>query len=166
MIKETPLLKSIAIQTIIFFCIFQFTSFIRETNMLARDTAITEMITLPSLVHGPIDVSANQKPLVLYFFAPWCQVCHASISNLQAIYEKHENLDVIAVALDFEAVDEVEQFTQQHQLTFPIVLGDNKIKTDFQVPGYPSYYVLNEQNIIISKSMGYSTELGIYLRSL
>ncbi len=134
--------------------------------MLARDTAITEQRELQTLVNGTINISAEEKPLVLYFFAPWCQVCHASISNLQSIYEKHENLDVIAVALDFQDVEEVEKFTRQHKLTFPIVLGDSKIKNDFQVPGYPSYYVLNDQNVIISKSMGYSTELGIYLRSL
>lgn len=164
--KEKPLIKSIAIQTIIFVCIFQFTSFIRETNMLARNTEITQTRELSTIASGPVNIMATEKPLVLYFFAPWCQVCHASISNLQSIYEKHENLDVIAVALDFDNREEVERFTRQHKLTFPVALGDSMLKNDFQVPGYPSYYVLNEQNIIISKSMGYSTELGIYLRSL
>ena len=134
--------------------------------MLARDTHINSETILPTLFDDTITLSAQGKPLILYFFAPWCQVCHASISNLQSIYEKNENLDVIAIALDFTDQEEVEKFTQRHQLTFPIALGNSALREQLQVHGYPSYYVLNEQNIITSKSIGYSTELGIYLRSL
>ena len=164
--KEGVLFKSLAIQTIIFICIFQFTSFIRETSMLSTDSQVTSSQSLPTLHGKEISISADGKPLVVYFFAPWCQVCHASIGNLQAIYEKNQNIDVIAIAMDFTSQEEVEKFTRQHKLTFPIALGDHLTKADFKVQGYPSYYVIDEQNLIASKSMGYSTELGIYLRSL
>jgi len=160
------LIKSITIQTIIFICIFQFTSFVRETSMLSTDTHLSVEQTFPTLHGDTLTISAKGKPLVLYFFAPWCQVCHASISNLQSIYEKHENLDVIAVAMDFTDQNEVMKFSQQHKLTFPIALGNNQLKELLQIQGYPSYYVIDEENLIASKSMGYSTELGMYLRSL
>lgn len=134
--------------------------------MLSTDTPLEVEQTLPTLYDDTVTISANGKPLVLYFFAPWCQVCHASISNLQSIYEKNDNLDVIAVALDFTDKNEVIKFSQQHQLTFPIALGNSQLKELLQVQGYPSYYIVDEENLIASKSMGYSTELGMYLRSL
>lgn len=134
--------------------------------MLSTKTPLEVEQTLPTLYDDTVTISANGKPLVLYFFAPWCQVCHASISNLQSIYEKNENLDVIAVALDFTDKNEVMKFSQQHQLTFPIALGNSQFKELLQVQGYPSYYIVDEENLIASKSMGYSTELGMYLRSL
>lgn len=121
---------------------------------------------VPTLMGEKINIASQGKKTIVYFFAPWCQICNISIGNLQSLYLKNEHLDVIAVALDYKNVDEVVNFTKQHQLTFPIALGNGAIKNTFSVSGYPSYYVLSEENIIIGKSMGYSSELGLYLRSL
>jgi peroxiredoxin len=143
--------------------------------MLSTNTPLADIATatqavvideVPTLMGETISLNAQGKTTILYFFAPWCQVCHASIGNLQAIFQKNEQLDVIAVAMDFTSHEEVMRFTSQHQLTFPIALGNEAIKQAFEISGYPSYYVLNEENVIIGKSMGYSSELGLYLRSL
>ena len=169
------MLRSFSIQAIIFLVAFQLLSFLRETSMLSTDTALTDIVTatqavvideVPTLMGETISLNAQGKTTILYFFAPWCQVCHASIGNLQALFQKNEQLDVIAVAMDFTSNEEVMGFTSQHQLTFPIALGNEAIKQTFEISGYPSYYVLNEENVIIGKSMGYSSELGLYLRSL
>ncbi|OUR61429.1 heme-binding protein [Colwellia sp. 39_35_sub15_T18] len=165
------MLRSFAIQALIFLVVFQGISLLRETSMLSTDvelTAIASQATrnVPTLMGETINLASQGKTTVIYFFAPWCQVCHVSIGNLQSLYEKNENLDVIAVALDYTRIDEVTNFTRQHQLTFPIALGNEAIKHAFSISGYPSYYVISEENTIIGKSMGYSSELGLYLRSL
>jgi len=165
------LLRSFAIQALIFFVAFQGISLLRETSMLSTDVEITTITSqatrnVPTLMGETIDLASQGKTTVIYFFAPWCQVCHVSIGNVQTLYEKNEHLDVIAVALDYTRIDEVTNFTRQHQLTFPIALGNEAIKHAFSISGYPSYYVISEENTIIGKSMGYSSELGLYLRSL
>ena len=169
------MLRSFAIQAIIFLVAFQLLSFLRETSMLATDTPLTDIVSssqvnmldeIPTLMGDTISLKAKGKTTILYFFAPWCQVCHVSIGNLQALYEKNPQVDVIAIALDFTSNNEVMKFTNKHQLTFPIALGNEVIKDKFEISGYPSYYVLNEENVIIGKSLGYSSELGLYLRSL
>lgn len=159
--------RSIAIQVVVFILLFQAMSFLRETSMLSRSTVLNDNVaTLPTLMGKPVEIKAHGKNTIIYFFAPWCQVCHVSIGNLQALYEKNENIDVIAIALDYSTIEEVNDFAAQHQLTFPIALGSAAIKNQFAITGYPSYYVLDEQNTIKGKSLGYSTELGLYLRSL
>ena len=169
------MLRSFAIQAVIFCIAFLLLSTLRETSMLSTDTAIAEITTanqsinidaVPTLMGDTVSLNAQGKTTVLYFFAPWCQVCHASIGNLQAFYQKNEQLDVIAIAMDFTSTNEVQKFTSKHQLTFPIALGNEAIKLIFEISGYPSYYVLSEDNVIIAKSMGYSSELGLFLRSL
>jgi peroxiredoxin len=165
--KGIALLRSISIQLVVFFLIFQAMSFLRETSMLSTSTQLSDpTITLPTLMGKPIPVKSQGKTTVIYFFAPWCQVCHVSIGNLQALYEKNENIDVIAIALDYSSVEEVSNFTAKHQLTFPVALGNAAVKNQFSITGYPSYYVLDEDNTIKGKSLGYSSELGLYLRSL
>lgn len=139
--------------------------------MLSTDVELTTVDSLsfeqvPTLMGETVSLNSQGKTTVLYFFAPWCQICHMSMGNLQALYEKNEHLEVVAVAMDFISIDDVMDFTKQHQLTFPIALGNEEIKQAFSISGFPSYYVISEENTIIAKSMGYSSELGLYLRSL
>ena len=139
---------------------------LRETSMLsASDDVVPVSHQLKTIMDKDIALHADGKKTILYFFAPWCQVCNLSIENLQNVYQKTPNLNVIAVALDFVDADEVKNFTVNHQLTFPVALGNELVKADYKVMGYPSYYVLDEENTIIARSLGYSSEIGLYLRS-
>ncbi|WP_286235849.1 peroxiredoxin family protein [Thalassotalea sediminis] len=159
-------MKSIAIQIIVFFLIFQLLSYFKQIDMLSTDTSMAaKEFTLPTTMGSDISLTPTKKTII-YFFAPWCSICHASIGNLQAIYEKNQNIDVIAVALDYMETNEVDDFMSRHQLTFPVAYGNEAVKKAYQVLGYPSYYIVNEQNTVIAKSMGYSTEIGLYFRSL
>lgn len=164
------MVKNLSIQFLVFLVIFQLLSWLRETSMLASNSEINLQHSLLTLTGDKVSLANSSKDenkkLVLYFFAPWCQVCHASIENLQNNYEKHNNIDVIAIALDFSDEQEVKKFVQLHKLTFPVALGNEQVKQYFQITGYPSYYVVDTNNKVIGKSLGYSTELGIYLRSL
>ena len=160
------MLRSILIQAVVFILIFNAISMLRETSMLSASSAIVPaQHQLKTLMNEDITLQANGKKTIIYFFAPWCQVCNLSIDNLQKLYQKNPKLNVIAVALDFVDVAEVNNFINNHQLTFPIALGNASVKTDFKVMGYPSYYVLNEENVIVARSLGYSSEIGLYLRS-
>ena len=139
---------------------------LRETSMLsASDDVAPVSHQLKTIMGKDITLHADGKKTILYFFAPWCQVCNLSIENLQNVYQKTPNLNVIAVALDFVDAEEVKNFTMNHQLTFPVALGNELVKADYKVMGYPSYYVLDEENTIIARSLGYSSEIGLYLRS-
>ena len=161
------MIRNILTQLLVFVLIFHTLSYLRETSMLSTSTAIADtIIELPTLMGENIQIHSAGKITVVYFFAPWCQICHVSISNLQSLYEKNEDIDVIAVAMDYMSVAEVSDFIQQHQLTFSIALGNEEIKKHFKISGYPSYYILDEQNTITGRSLGYSSQLGLYLRSL
>lgn len=160
------MLRSLLIQIVVFFIIFNAISMLRETSMLSTSEDIMPVPHhLETLMNENITLHAKGKKTIVYFFAPWCQVCNFSIENLQNVYQKNPELNVIAVALDFVDVEEVRKFTNNHQLTFPVALGNEAVKSDFQVMGYPSYYVINEENTIIARSLGYSSEIGLYLRS-
>jgi thiol-disulfide isomerase/thioredoxin len=161
------LFRSLLIQTFVFLLIFNAVSMLRETDMLSASADVTPAPqTLKTLKNNVITLHAEGKKTIVYFFAPWCQVCNFSIDNLQSFYLENPEINVIAVALDFVDEEEVMKFTNNHQLTFPVALGNEQVKADFKVLGYPSYYVLDGQNTVIARSLGYTTEIGLYLRSL
>ena len=161
------MLRSLVIQILFFVAVFNILSIFNASSMLPDDTKVASIEqVLPSLDEKTIPITATNKTKVLYFFAPWCQICHASIGNLENLFLKREDVDVVAIALDYENVEEVHTFVMDKQLTFPVALGNNEIKSQFKIDGYPSYYVIDENNAVIAKSLGYSTELGLYLRTL
>lgn len=160
-------MKSLLIQAVVFLAIFQALTMFRESDMLSTGEQITpQTISLETLDDKTIELANFKKTTIIYFFAPWCQICHVSISNLQETYEKNQQINVIAIALDYVDKKEVFEFSSQHQLTFPIALGTEKIKHQFKIEGYPSYYVIDDKNTVIAKSMGYSSEIGLFLRTL
>jgi len=120
-------------------------------------------------IDGEVYQSAqlNQVPTVIYFFAPWCKVCHYSISNLQKLYEDTpiDQLNVLAVVLDWQNKQEVEEYIKDHNLTMPVLLGTNETMEDFKIQAFPTYYVLDKDQKITKVSMGYSTEIGLRMNT-
>ncbi len=135
--------------------------------MLTPDTSLNESAyQLETTAGESIILNSAGKTTVYYFFAPWCQVCHASIGNLQALHLKNSHINVVAIALDYVDQQQVLDFTNQHQLSFPVAYGSEQMKQEFKIKGYPSYYVVSEDNTVKYRSIGYSSELGLYLRTL
>ena len=76
-----------------------------------------------------------------------------------------DELRIIAVALGWKNSDEVREFADRHALNVPVLLGDTSIARDWKVYGFPTYYVLDSQARVVSRDIGYSTQLGMLWRS-
>ena len=142
----------------------------QQKDMLANgDSVKMPSITLPTLLENDYFLKFNhrQKPTLVYFFAPWCRVCHASIENLEAIHQdQSDTLQIVAIALDWRSESEVSEFVSQHKLSLPVLLGTPKIRSDFQIWAYPSYYLISKDATVVSRNIGYTTELGMRWRLL
>ncbi len=105
--------------------------------------------------------------VVVYFFAPWCRVCKLSAGNLQALREARSSaeLEIYLVALSYGDRAEVEAFATRHKLTVPVLLGNELTALDWRIKAFPTYYVIDGQRRIRSRSMGYSTEIGLRFRA-
>lgn len=163
------LLKSTVVNIVLFAVIFNAVSFFRESSLLPSDSTVAApSLTLPRLKGEMFEHKELEgKNTVVYFFAPWCHVCHASIGNLEDFYQdKKGDVNVVAVALSYDSRNEIDEFVADKSLTFPVLLGTNELMTEYQINGFPSYYVLDGDGKIVAKSQGYSTELGIWLRAM
>jgi thiol-disulfide isomerase/thioredoxin len=130
-----------------------------ETDQTIRDFRVV------SLSGEVVNVQADPaRPTLMYFFAPWCSVCRASIGNLDDL--DPDKVQLYVIALDYKNQNEVEQFVSNVGLESPVYLGTNEIRDGFAVKAYPSYYVLDERFSITSRTVGYSTSLGMWLRTL
>jgi peroxiredoxin len=108
------------------------------------------------------------RKVVLYFFAPWCTVCEFSSHNIRALRNARtdEELAIYAVGLGWEEPGELVQFAKDHELNVPVLKGGPAVQRAYRIDTFPSVYIIDEQGRIEDRVVGYTTELGLRLRSL
>jgi peroxiredoxin len=104
------------------------------------------------------------KAGIVYFFAPWCRVCEASIDNLGGLVEGRQVAWGTVVALDYADAGEVQAFIDRTGVSLPVLLGDAQTAADWSVRAFPTYYVIDASGRIHSRSVGYSTWFGMWVR--
>lgn len=133
-------------------------------NMLDTDGSVTVApINLVNLEGNVSPLDAQGKKTLVYFFAPWCNICAISIGSLAKL--EGEDLNIKVVALDYSSQEEVQAFVRDHEVNNEVLLGTQQVKSRYQVSGYPTYYLLNENNQIVARSMGFNTSIGIKLQN-
>jgi thiol-disulfide isomerase/thioredoxin len=155
-------------QILIFIGIFILITWWQQKDMLSTGTEnLSPSFTLVSMDDQVIsfEPATLEKKTLIYFFAPWCSVCHASIDNIEAIKESSgEHVNFYIIALDWKSKQEISDFLSQHHLTIPVLLGSRSTSDAFQIRGFPSYYIIDKNGKIKHKNMGYTTELGMRVR--
>ena len=101
---------------------------------------------------------------VVYFFAPWCFYCRKSIDNLDELVSSGQLAWARVVALEYESLDDVREFIKETGVNLPVLLGGPQTTSDWQISGFPTYFVIDGDGKIVSRSVGYSTKIGLQAR--
>jgi len=101
---------------------------------------------------------------VVYFFAPWCFYCRHSIDNLDELVSTDKLAWARLVALEYGSLDEVREFISETSVNLPVLLGGQQTSNDWQIRAFPTYFVIDSEGNIVSRSVGYSTKIGIQAR--
>lgn len=155
-------------QILLFIGIFVAFSWWQQKDMLPTNSQeLAPAFSLVSMDGEVIHFDPNKqtKSTLIYFFAPWCSVCHISIDNIESIRRSSpDKSNFVVIALDWKNKQEVASFLAQHSLNMPVLLGTKKTQQDYKIKGFPSYYVINVDGTLQSKDFGYTTELGMRVR--
>lgn len=101
---------------------------------------------------------------VIYFFAPWCFYCRKSIDNLDELVTSDKLAWARLVALEYGDLDEIREFIKETGVDLPVLLGGPQTSNDWSIRGFPTYFVIDEDGQIASRSVGYSTRIGLQTR--
>jgi peroxiredoxin len=143
-------------------------SLYQNRGTLAADGAMAPDFTLQSIDGKTVQLSELKgKKVLVYFFAPWCSICHLSGDNLNDLRQARtdEELEILVVGLSWEQTQEIQQFADDLELTMPVLIGNEQQMIEYQIKGFPTYFVIDEEGNVTHRSVGYSTELGMRLRT-
>jgi thiol-disulfide isomerase/thioredoxin len=87
---------------------------------------------LPSLQLPAADGTAHRltdwsgRPLVVNFWATWCDPCRREIPLLKSLRREHaaDRLEVVGIAID--SADEVRKYALEHGIDYPLLVGERE----------------------------------------
>jgi peroxiredoxin len=161
-------LRSLLLNAALIVGVFLAASAFQSRDMLGTDgqpAPPLRGVTLDGDVYG-LAAQAG-RPALIYFFAPWCRICAASADNLVRLrrWRGVEDLEIVAVALDWQSADEVREYVERHGLNVKVVLAGADVARDWRIQAFPSYYVIDDRHRVLRRDIGYSTQLGLWLRA-
>jgi hypothetical protein len=111
--------------------------------------------------------SLRGRPAMVVFWAPWCAVCGAQSGNVGLVQRLvGARAQVVSVAAAFGDVAEVRAYQAAHDVTYPVLLGDDAALRAFRVEAFPTAYFLDAEGRITGSAAGYTTTLGLLARLL
>jgi cytochrome c biogenesis protein CcmG, thiol:disulfide interchange protein DsbE len=109
----------------------------------------------------PLDLATltHRGPVLLDFWATWCEPCIASLPELEAIQRRHQarGLTIVGISADGPRnFSKVRPFVARYDLTFPIVLDeDGSLVERYQVRAMPTTILIDGSGRIVTVRTGY-----------
>jgi peroxiredoxin len=103
------------------------------------------------------------KPIILNFWATWCEPCALEMPELQALYAERgaEQVRVLAVNLG-EGAAQVQAWGQHFGLTFDLLLDPTQqVAALYHLRGQPSTYVISAEGVITHIFYGPTTAAAL-----
>jgi thiol-disulfide isomerase/thioredoxin len=101
------------------------------------------------------------KVVILDFWATWCPPCRAEIPGFIALQKRYadQGLTVVGVSLDTGGASVVKSFMKQVGMNYPVVIGDEKIASDYGgISAIPTTFVLDRNGNIVTSHQGFASQ--------
>jgi len=87
------------------------------------------------------------RPVVLNFWASWCDPCREEIPDISAYAESHPDVSVVGVAVtDLE--EDARAFAEEIDASYPLALGTPEVEDAYPTFGLPNTVIIDEEGVI------------------
>ena len=110
-----------------------------------------------SLDGAPFALSSLRGEIVvLDFWAVWCAPCLTAIPALNEIHAARETTGahVVGVAMYSGGPDKVRETLKKHDSRYTKIMGNEELGEEFDVIGYPTYFLIDPEGRIRGKYIG------------
>lgn len=115
---------------------------------------------LRNLDGQPVSSSAYRgKVLIVDFWATWCPYCRQEIPGLEDLYRQYKSrgLVVLGVSLDQDGPSVVKAFVQKYDVTYPMVMGNDRVTQAFGgFDAIPMTFVIGRNGAIVASHEGFT----------
>lgn len=111
---------------------------------------------LPSLNGHSLSLAhLRGKPVLINFWATWCDPCIAELPLLEAAAQRYDAELVVIGINEGDPFHDVERFIERESLSYTILLDyDTKVGMLYQVNGYPTSIFIDAEGIVRAIYLG------------
>ena len=106
----------------------------------------------------------KNRVLLVNFWATWCAPCIVEIPWFIEFQKKYgpQGLQIIGISLDETGAKDVVPFVKKHNMTYPILLGDDKVAEQFGgILGLPTTFIVDKEGKFYSMHRGLVSREGV-----
>jgi len=95
--------------------------------------------------------------IILNLWATWCGPCRVEMPGLENLYRRFrsEGLEILAVSLDKGSTDKVQEFADEYQLSFPVLVDpDGEVEGLYDTFTIPTTYVIDKKGMVVAEVDG------------
>jgi len=105
---------------------------------------------------------ANDKPVLIHFWASWCKICKLEAQNIQTI---SENFEVVSIAVNSGTNDDIKAYMNDKQLNFKVVNDEDGFYAQkFNIAVYPTTFIYDKNKELVFSEVGFTSTWGLWLR--
>ena len=99
----------------------------------------------------------KNKVVLVNFWATWCAPCIVEIPWFIEFQKKYgpQGFEVVGISLDENGAKDVAPFVKKHGMTYPVLLGDDKVAAQFGgILGLPTTFIVDKNGKYYSMHRG------------
>jgi peroxiredoxin len=102
------------------------------------------------------------KAVLLDFWEVWCGPCIESMPKIKELYNKYKEkgLEAYGITNDLKQISSAKAFAKKRELNFPVLIGNEKLRQEYNPDGaVPLYVLIDKTGKISFISPGYSSSI-------
>jgi thiol-disulfide isomerase/thioredoxin len=108
------------------------------------------------------NISLNNKPIMIHFWATWCPVCKIEAPNIQRVSKDY---NVLTIASQSGSDEKIKEYLKNNNVDFKVINDyDNSYAKQFNITVFPTTLIYDKDKNLVSSEVGYTSTFGLYLR--
>lgn len=138
----------------------------REKDLLTAGTDLAPELALLDLDGHEVKLSdLRGKSVMIQFWATWCGVCRQEFGALNAVSRGlGPDQAMLTVVADGDDRERIRAFASEHELEYPILLGNEAALRAYHVGAFPTTYFVDPSGRVAGHTVGMSTRWGLSRR--
>lgn len=108
------------------------------------------------------------KLVMLDFWGTWCYWCLKAMPAIQKVYDKFKSkgFEILGISCQEKPKADPPAFMKKSGYKYKVLLKGEQVAQKYNVEGFPTFYLINKDGLIIHRHAGYMDDLEEYLSNI